>query len=189
MDKYKKKDNIPEFPEDDMLAGPQPDITGFLVADSGSIAPSLDSPAPFSSPPPTSSSVPGSASSSTPSVPFGSPGYSNNPYACQYHGYREPSCTRCNQAKAALESMQQQPTGVIPSEARTFEPPIPNSAGLSFSQLDSTEVNPVKKTLFRYDDDDGMTGGRRKSSKKSKKKSSKKSKKSKKRTSRKNKKK
>lgn len=45
------------------------------------------------------------------------------------------------------ESVQYQ-EGFIPASARTFEPPIPNRAGLSFSQLHSSEVNPVKQNLF-----------------------------------------
>lgn len=78
-----------------------------------------------------------------------------------------------------------QPTGVIPSSARTFEPPIPKSAGLSFSRLEASEVTPVTRNLFETrvfdssDDEMRERGGRRKyrkSSKKSKRKSSKKSK-------------
>ena len=75
-----------------------------------------------------------------------------------------------------------QPTGVIPSSARMFEPPIPKSAGLSFSRLEASEVTPVTRNLFETrvfdssDDEMREGGGRRKSSKKSKRKSSKKSK-------------
>jgi hypothetical protein len=75
-----------------------------------------------------------------------------------------------------------QPTGVIPDSARMFEPPIPKSAGLSFSPLEASQVNPVTRNLFETrvfdssDDEMREGGGRRKSSKKSKRKSSKKSK-------------
>ena len=206
MSKNKKKSDVPEFPEYDMLAAePEVDLGGFLVpnsANSGVMSPGLASSStpvtssassyttvpfgsPSSAPGSAPSSAPGSASSSVP-VPFGSPGYSTNPSACQYHGYREPSCTRCNEAKAALASMQLPPTGVIPPQARMFDPPIPGSAGLSFSPLVSTELNPVKKTLFRAYDKDEMKGGRRKyrkSSMKLKRKSSKKFKKSKRKSS------
>ncbi len=202
MSTNKKKGDVPEFPEEDLLAGPEVDLGGFLVppssnANSGvmypGLAPGLSSssvsssaPAPFGSP-----GSPGSPGSTSVPVPFGSPGYSTNPLACQYHGYREPSCTRCKNAREALDIMQRmqlQPPGFIPPEARTFEPPIPNSAGLSFSPLVSTELKPVKKTLFEEDSDDEMNGGRRKyrkSSKKLKRKSSKKLKKSKRKSSKK----
>ena len=204
MSTNKKKGDVPEFPEYDMLAAePERDFSGFLVPSSdanlGVMSPGLaysSTPVPFGSP----SSAPGSAPISAPisapgstsvPVPFGSPGYSTNPLACQYHGYREPSCTRCKNAREALDIMQRmqlQPPGFIPPEARTFEPPIPNSAGLSFSPLVSTELKPVKKTLFEEDSDDEMNGGRRKyrkSSKKLKRKSSKKLKKSKRKSSKK----
>ncbi len=216
MYKNKKKDDVPEFPEYDMLAAePERDFSGFLVPSSdanlGVMSPGLaysSTPVPFGSPSSAPSSAPGSAPGSAPisapgsapisapgstsvPVPFGSPGYSTNPLACQYHGYREPSCTRCKNAREALDIMQRmqlQPPGFIPPEARTFEPPIPNSAGLSFSPLVSTELKPVKKTLFEEDSDDEMNGGRRKyrkSSKKLKRKSSKKLKKSKRKSSKK----
>lgn len=93
-------------------------------------------------------------------------------------------CAECN-ASSGEDTMQfQQPTGVIDDSARTFYPPIPNSAGLSFSPLEVSQVTPVNKNLFGtrayYSNDEGeMSGGRRKyrkSSKKSKRKSSKKSK-------------
>ena len=90
-------------------------------------------------------------------------------------------CAECN-AYSGEDTMQfQQPTGVIHDSARTFYPPIPNSAGLSFSPLEVSQVNPVNKNLFGtrayYSSDEGEMGGRRrKSSKKSKRKSSKKSK-------------
>ena len=90
-------------------------------------------------------------------------------------------CTECN-AYSGQDTMQfQQPTGVIPDSARMFEPPIPKSAGLSFSPLEASQINPVNRNLFGprvfYSSDEGeMGGGRRKSSKKSKRKSSKKSK-------------
>ena len=202
MSTNKKKGDVPEFPEYDMLAAePERDFSGFLVPSSdanlGVMSPGLaysSTPVPFGSPSSAPSSAPiyapGSTSTSVP-VPFGSPGYSTNPLACQYHGYREPSCTRCKNAREALDIMQRmqlQPPGFIPPEARTFEPPIPNSAGLSFSPLVSTELKPVKKTLFEEDSDDEMNGGRRKyrkSSKKLKRKSSKKLKKSKRKSSKK----
>ena len=79
----------------------------------------------------------------------------------------------------------QQPTGVIPDSARMFEPPIPKSAGLSFSPLEASQVNPVKKNLSYNDSDDEMGGGRKKSSKKSKSKARKSSKKSSRKSSRK----
>ena len=91
-------------------------------------------------------------------------------------------CAECN-AYSGEDTMQfQQPTGVIDDSARTFYPPIPNSAGLSFSPLEVSQVNPVNKNLFGtrayYSNDDGeMGGGRRKyrkSSNKSKRKSAKK---------------
>ena len=198
MSTNKKKGDVPEFPEYDMLAAePERDFSGFLVPSSdanlGVMSPGLaysSTPVPFGSPSSAPSSAPSSTSTSVP-VPFGSPGYSTNPLACQYHGYREPSCTRCKNAREALDIMQRmqlQPPGFIPPEARTFEPPIPNSAGLSFSPLVSTELKPVKKTLFEEDSDDEMNGGRRKyrkSSKKLKRKSSKKLKKSKRKSSKK----
>ena len=84
-------------------------------------------------------------------------------------------------AHSAEESQPLYQQGVIPKSAQMFEPPIPNSAGLSFSPLEVSQVNPVNKNLFGtrafYSSDEGeMGGGRRKSSKKSKRKSSKKSK-------------
>ena len=98
--------------------------------------------------------------------------------------FTKKKCAECN-AYSGQDTMQfQQPTGVIPDSARMFEPPIPKSAGLSFSPLEASQVNPVNKNLFGprvfYSSDEGeMGGGRRKyrkSSKKSKRKSSKKSK-------------
>ena len=84
-----------------------------------------------------------------------------------------------------VTSQFQQPTGVIPDSARMFEPPIPKSAGLSFSPLEVSQVNPVKKNLSYNDSDDEMGGGRRKYSKKSKSKARKSSKKSSRKSSRK----
>ena len=105
MYKNKKKDDVPEFPEYDMLAAePERDFSGFLVPSSdanlGVMSPGLassstpvtssassyttvpfgsPSSAPGSAPGSASSSAPGSASSSVP-VPFGSPGwYSTSP--------------------------------------------------------------------------------------------------------------
>ena len=95
--------------------------------------------------------------------------------------FTKKNCAECN-AYSGQDTMQfQQPTGVIPDSARMFEPPIPKSAGLSFSPLEASQVNPVNRNLFGprvfYSSDEGeMGGGRRKSSKKSKRKSSKKSK-------------
>ena len=98
---------------------------------------------------------------------------------------RGKSIVYTDQEPESRGTMQfQQPTGVIPDSARMFEPPIPRSAGLSFSPLEASQVNPVKKNLFGssvFDNsDDEMSGGRRKSSKKSKRKARKSSKKSKK---------
>jgi hypothetical protein len=97
---------------------------------------------------------------------------------------RGKSIVYADQEPESRDTMQfQQPTGVIPDSARMFEPPIPKSAGLSFSPLEASQVNPVKKNLFGssvFDNDDEMSGGRRKSSKKSKRKARKSSKKSKK---------
>jgi len=101
----------------------------------------------------------------------------------------DPECNkRRTDAKGIVVGEEPQPTnlqGVIPESARTFEPPVPNSAGLSFSPLEVSQVLPVKKNLFGTKVFDSSSeeemggGGRkkyRKSSKKSKRKSSKKSK-------------
>jgi hypothetical protein len=98
---------------------------------------------------------------------------------------RGKSIVYTDQEPESRGTMQfQQPTGVIPDSARMFEPPIPRSAGLSFSPLEASQVNPVKKNLFGssvFDNsDDEMSGGRRKYSKKSKRKARKSSRKSKK---------
>jgi hypothetical protein len=88
---------------------------------------------------------------------------SPNPLACS-HGFRLGTCSQCKKQ------------GVIPESARMFEPPIPKSAGLSFSPLEASEVNPVNKNLFGtkafYSSDEGEMregGGRRKYRKSSKK--------------------
>ncbi len=66
--------------------------------------------------------------------------------------------------------------GVIPESARMFEPSIPSSAGLSFSELESTEIKPVSRNLLS--DMEMEQGGGRKSYRKSAKKLKRKSKKS-----------
>ena len=115
---------------------------------------------------------------------------SPNPNVCACGVYRNGSCQVCKDRQQTLTTSTNLPTGVIPDSARMFEPPIPKSAGLSFSQLEVSQVNPVNKNLFGtkafYSSDESdegemrKRGGRRKyrkSSKKSKRKSSKKSKK------------
>lgn len=70
---------------------------------------------------------------------------------------------------------QFKPTGYIRDSDRMFEPPVPNSAGLSFSNLEASEINPVRRDLSKMfeSSDDEMRGGKRRSSKKLKRRSSK----------------
>ena len=66
---------------------------------------------------------------------------------------------------------QFKPTGYINPKDRQFEPPVPKSAGLSFSRLESSQVFPVSRTLFRtkgvFDSssEDELSGGRKSSRK------------------------
>jgi hypothetical protein len=187
-----------EYKSDDDLLGEERDLSGFLVPGSASSTPGFSSPG--SAQP--SFSSPGSASSQKNRCPHNlrkdtckqcwkeynddriSKGLAPEARGifCK-HGINKftKKCAECN-AYSGQDTMQfQQPTGVIPDSARMFEPPIPKSAGLSFSPLEASQINPVNRNLFGpkafYSSDEGeMGGGRRKSSKKSKRKSSKKSK-------------
>lgn len=188
-----------EYKSDDDLLGEERDLSGFLVPGSASSA-GFGSPG-FSSPGSAGFGSPGSASSQK-RCPHNlrkdtckqcwkeynddriSKGLAPEARGifCK-HGINKftKKCAECN-AYSGQDTMQfQQPTGVIPDSARMFEPPIPKSAGLSFSPLEASQINPVNRNLFGprafNDSDEGeMGGGRRKSSKKSKRKSSKKSK-------------
>ena len=141
---------------------------------------------PSSAAPGFSSPVSAASFNSPPAFNLGSPvlqRMSPNPNVCAHGVYRNGSCQVCKDRQQTLTTSTNLPTGVIPDSARMFEPHIPGSAGLSFSELEVSEINPVNKNLFGtkafYSSDEGeMGGGRRKyrkSSKKSKRKSSKKS--------------
>ena len=196
-----------EYKSDDDLLGEERDLSGFLVPGSASSTPGFSSPGSVASP---GFSSPGFAAASpgfsSPSQKNRCP-HNLRKDTCKQcwkeynddriskglapeargifckHGINKftKKCAECN-AYSGQDTMQfQQPTGVIPDSARMFEPPIPKSAGLSFSPLEASQVNPVNRNLFGpsvfNDSDEGeMGGGRRKSSKKSKRKSSKKSK-------------
>ena len=183
--------------DDDLLGGPQRDLSGFLVPET---SPRFTSPG-------TAAAVgftsPGSTSSQKkrPPCPHGRrkdtcktcwQQYNDDrvlkglaPEArgifCKHginkfttHPCRNPECME--QRKVPFD-LQFTPTGVIPENARMFEPPVPNSAGLSFSELQASEVKPLHKKLFD-DDDEKMSGGS-KISRKSYKKTVRKSKKNK----------
>ena len=91
--------------------------------------------------------------------------------------YKSPTSAMRMRAEQSPHPLYQQ--GVIPESARMFEPPIPKSAGLSFSELQSTEVKPVSRNLFSEleMEQDGGSKSYRKSAKKLKKKSRKSSRK------------
>jgi len=186
-----------EYKSDDDLLGEERDLSGFLVPGSASSTPGFSSPgsAGFGSPgfssPSQKNRCPHNLRKDTCKQCWKE--YNDDriskglaPEArgifCK-HGINKftKKCAECN-AYSGQDTMQfQQPTGVIPDSARMFEPPIPKSAGLSFSPLEASQINPVNRNLFGprvfYSSDEGeMGGGRRKSSKKSKRKSSKKSK-------------
>lgn len=101
------------------------------------------------------------------------------------HGISKWTRVRCTDPECVKNrelpfDPQFKPTGYIPDSDRMFEPPVPKSAGLSFSNLEASEINPVRRDLskmFGYDSDDEMKGGNRRSSKKLKRRSSKKLKK------------
>ena len=122
---------------------------------------------------------------------------SQNPNVCAHGVYRNGSCQVCNDRQQTLTNSTNPPTGVIPTSARMFEPPVPYSAGLSFSPLEASLITPVRRNLYEtesFDSESEMTGGRkkyrkskrkvRKSSRKSKRKVRKSSRKSKKSTKR-----
>jgi hypothetical protein len=199
-----------EYKSDDDLLGEERDLSGFLVPGSSAVAsPGFSSPGSagfgspgFSSPRATDICKHGNKSNSCKQC-FNEFNEDRKlkglaPIAwgifCK-HGINKYKPTNkcpyieCNEkrpytktfAHSAEESQPLYQQGVIPDSARMFEPPIPKSAGLSFSPLEASQVNPVNRNLFGprvfYSSDEGeMGGGRRKSSKKSKRKSSKKSK-------------
>lgn len=190
-----------EYKSDDDLLGEERDLSGFLVPGSAGYAASTPGFSSSGSAQPSFSS-PGSVSSQKNRCPHNlrkdtckqcwkeynddriSKGLAPEARGifCK-HGINKftKKCAECN-AYSGQDTIQfQQPTGVIPDSARMFEPPIPKSAGLSFSPLEASQINPVNRNLFGprvfYSSDKGeMGGGRRKSSKKPKRKSYKKSK-------------
>lgn len=205
--------------DDDLLGGPQRDLSGFLVPETspGFTSPGTAAAVGFTSPG-TAASVGFTSPGTAAAVGFTSPGSTSSQKKrppCP-HGLRKDTCKTCWQqynddrvlkglapeargifCKHGInkftthpcrnpECMEQRkvpfdlqftPTGVIPENARMFEPPVPNSAGLSFSELQASEVKPLHKKLFD-DDDEKMSGGS-KISRKSYKKTVRKSKKNK----------
>lgn len=184
--------------DDDLLGGPQRDLSGFLVPET---SPGFTSPGSAAA---VGFTSPGSASSQKkrPPCPHGlrkdtckicwqqynadrvSKGLEPEARGifCKHginkfttHPCRNPECME--QRKVPFD-LQFTSTGVIPENARMFEPPVPNSAGLSFSELQASEVKPLHKKLFNDDDDEKMSGGS-KSSRKSYKKTVRKAKKNK----------
>ena len=186
--------------DDDLLSGPQPDLSGFLVPESASVAG-------FTSPGLKMKSVcPHGKKRNSCRECFNEHNASRKLQGLEpeswgifcKHGinkYSSNACIdpKCNEKRpytktfvthSGEEPQSPYQQGVIPDSARMFEPLVPKSAGLSFSSLEASEVNPIKKNLFGTrafysSDDDEMSqgGGRRKASKKQKKKSAKKSKK------------
>jgi hypothetical protein len=78
------------------------------------------------------------------------------------HPCMNPECMekRKKNVEYVGESLFQQPSGVIPDSARMFYPSIPNSAGLSFSELKAYEVKPTNKKLFHDDEEIDNRGGK-----------------------------